>query len=81
MNLQGIKGRPCNLQEAVAHATEVDEIREADNRKSSQRRSDIRMLGSVENDLGEVTKFKQTLEELKKAQRDLVRKKTWEEAS
>ena len=39
MKLYVIKGRPCNLQEAVAHVTEVDVVVEVDNRKERQCKS------------------------------------------
>ena len=38
MKLHVIKGRPHNLQEAVAHATEVDAVMEAENRRTSRKR-------------------------------------------
>ena len=46
MKLHVIKGRPRNLQEAVAHATEVDAVMEADNMRSSKKRGDVRMVGA-----------------------------------
>ena len=41
MKLHVIKGRPHTLQEAVAHATEVDAVIEAESRKTSWRRGDV----------------------------------------
>ena len=62
MKLHVIKGRPRSLQEAVAHATEVDAVVEAENRKNPRRRGDIRMVGSSEEDLTrEVEKLRDEL--------------------
>ena len=76
IKLHEIKGRPHNLQEAVAHATEVEAVIEANNRKSCQRRWYVRVLGSVEDDLAEDIKNLQadlakTQKELKEAQKDV----------
>ena len=67
---------------STAHATDVDAVIEADDRKSSGRTGDVRVLGSGEDDLAEEVKKLQadlarTHKELKEAQRDVVRKKTW----
>lgn len=75
MKLHVIKGRPRNLQEAVAHATEVDAVIEAESRKTSRRRGDVRMVGSEKEDLrDEMEKLKKDLEktqsELREAKRD-----------
>ena len=80
MKLHVIKGRPRNLQEAVAHATEVDAVMEAESRKSSRKRGDVRMVGSVETDLGEeIRKLKsdltKTQEELASARREMIEKR------
>ena len=74
MKLHVIKGRPKTLQEAVAHATEVDAVVEAENKRLPRRKGDCRMVGSSEEDLAvEVKKLKEDLEktkeELKEAQR------------
>ena len=45
MKLHVIKGRSFNLQEAMAHVMEADVIIEADNRKSSPGRGDVRVMG------------------------------------
>ena len=83
MKLHVVKGRPRNLQEAIAHATEVDAVMETDNRKSSQRTRDVRGLGSGEDDLAEeLKKLQADLARTQEAQRDVVvRKKNREEAS
>ena len=74
MKLHVIKGRPRNLQEAVAHATEVDAVMEAENRKTSRRRGDVRMVGTKEEDLlEEVTKLKKDLEKTQIELRDVKR--------
>ena len=66
MKLHVIKGRPRSLQEAVAHATEVDAVVEAENRRNPRRRGDVRMVGSSEEDLaGQVEKLKIQLAEAK----------------
>ena len=81
MKLHVIKGRPRNLQEAVAHATEVDAVVEAENRKTSRRRGgDVRMVGSGEMDpLEEVKQLKVELEkalvELREARKETVGKR------
>ena len=80
MKLHVIKGRPRNLQEAVAHATEVDAVMEAESRKSSRKRGDVRMVESVETDLvEEIKKLKsdltKTQEELASARRGMVEKR------
>ena len=70
MKLHVIKGRPRNLQEAVAHATEVDAVMEAENKRSSRRRGDVRMLEPEEEDIQKElesvqTELKKLLEETK----------------
>ena len=60
MKLHVIKGRPRNLQEAVAHATEVDAVIEAENKRSSRRRGDVRMVEPADD------KLQKELEDLKK---------------
>ena len=71
MKLHVIKGRPRNLQEAVAHATEVDAVVEAESRKTSRRRGDVRMVGADEADLqGEMKQLRLDLERTKAELRD-----------
>jgi len=71
MKLHVIKGRPRNLQEAVAHATEVDAVMEAENRRVTRRKGDVRMVGVPEDDLKEeVKKLKNDLEEVRGALKD-----------
>ena len=41
MKLHVIKGRPCNLQEVVAHATEVHVIIKVESRKTPGRRGNV----------------------------------------
>ena len=73
MKLHIIKGRPCTLQEAVAHAMEVDAVIEAESRKTSWRRGDVRMVEPTDEDLRqEVKQLKEDLvqncRELKESQ-------------
>ena len=66
MKLHVIKGRPRSLQEAVAHATEVDAVVEAESMKNPRRRGDIRMVGSSEEDLmAQVEKLRDELAKTK----------------
>ena len=69
MKLHVIKGRPRSLQEAVAHATEVDAVMEAEARKSSRRRGDVRVLGATEEELRE--ELEKMKVDLKKTQDEL----------
>ena len=76
MKLHVIKGRPRTLQEAVAHATEVDAVIQAEGRKLPRR--DVRMVGepvgtsSLEIQLKEVQKLQKELQEaLSQAQQSL----------
>ena len=71
MKLHIIKGRPRTLQEAVAHATEVHAVLEAESKKESRRRGDVRMVkGSpddeIENLKEELTRTKEALSQLQK---------------
>ena len=52
MKLHVIKGRSRTLQEAVAHATEVDAVDEAEN-KAHRHKGDGQMVGAAEVDLAE----------------------------
>ena len=45
--IKGRGGGLCNLQQAVAPPTEIDAAIETDNRKSSRRREDGKMLGDL----------------------------------
>ena len=79
MKLHVIKGRPRSLQEAVAHATEVDAVVEAESMRSGRRRGEVRMVGGSEEDASsEVVKLKKeldkTLEELKRIKSDSSKK-------
>ena len=76
MKLHVIKGRPRTLQEAVAHATEVDAVIQAEGRKSQKR--DVRMVGeptvtsSLEIQIQEIQKMQRELQEaLTQAQKNL----------
>jgi len=74
MKLHVIKGRPRNLQEAVAHATEVDAVLEAESRRTSRRRGDVRMVGAPDDDLREeVKKLKLDLDEARNSLKDAKR--------
>ena len=83
MKLHVIKGRPRNLQEAVAHATEVTAVMEAENRKSSRRRGDVRMVEPARDDLHDVVeqlrkdleKTKLELQDAKEAEKRRMRKR------
>jgi hypothetical protein len=69
-----IKGRPKTLQDAVSHATEVCAVLEAESRRSSRRRGDVRMVGAPEDDLqSEVYKLKADLEEARSSLKDARR--------
>ena len=73
MKLHVIKGRPRNLQEAVAHATEVDAVIEAEHRRSSRKRGEARMVGAegVEDEVKQLrVELAKAKEELKSARRD-----------
>ena len=65
MKLHVIKGRPETLQEAVAHATEVDAVMEAEARKSSKRRGDIRVVDTEAEE--KIKKLEQLCKELEKS--------------
>ena len=74
MKLHVFKGRPHTLQEAVAHAMEVDAVIEAESRKTS-RRGDVRMVEPADEDLRQEMKrlkedLVQTKKELKEAQQE-----------
>ena len=72
MRLHVIKGRPRSLQEAVAHATEVDAVIEADNRKTSRKRGDVRMVRSSEEEsVPETMGVEKLKKELEKTQNEL----------
>ena len=51
MKLHVIQGRPCTLQEAVVHVTEVDAVIEAESRKTSRRRGDVHMVEPTDEEL------------------------------
>ena len=81
MKLHVIKGRPPTLQEAVAHATEVDVVIETESQKTSQRRGDVRMVEPADEELRQEVKWlkedmKQTKKELKEAQREVKPKRS-----
>ena len=74
MKLYVIKGRPRALQEAMAHATEVDVVVETENKKAHHCKRDCWMVGAAEEHLAqEVRKLHEdlakTIDELKNAQR------------
>ena len=54
MKLHIVKGRPHTLQEAVAHATEVDAVVGAESGKSCRRRGDVRMVEPADQDLSKM---------------------------
>ena len=61
-DMRVIKGRPHTLQEAVAHTTEVDAVIEAESRKTSQRRGDVRMVEPADKEVQqEVKQLKEDL--------------------
>ena len=66
MKLHVIKGRPRTLQEAVAHATEVDAVLEAESRKGGKRRGEVRRMAtsSEEDSREEVERLKRGLEKM-----------------
>jgi len=64
LKMHVIKGRPRNLQEAVAHATEVDSLLEID--KATRKRGDLRMVG-IEGEGDSSQELTKLGEELKKA--------------
>ena len=51
MKLHVIKERQRTLQEAVAHATEVDAVIEVESRKTSRCRGDVRMVEPADEEL------------------------------
>ena len=59
IKLHIIRKQPRNLQEAPAHTTEVNTVQEAENKKTTQRRGDVKVVRSAEEDpLSEVGKLK-----------------------
>ena len=75
MKLHVIKGRPRTLQEAVAHATEVDAVMEAECRKTSRKRGDVRVVGASDDDhQGEITRLREELEKTKEELREFKKK-------
>lgn len=76
MKLHVIKGRPRSLQEAVAHATEVDAVIEAESRRTSRRRGDVRMVGTGEEDelVTQVKELKESLAQVKGELKDAQRR-------
>ena len=71
MKLHVIKGRPRNLQEAVAHATEVDAVMEAEQRRTSRKRGDVRMVGAEDGMQSEVERLRKDLEKAKSELREV----------
>ena len=68
IKLHVIQGWPMNLQEEVAHATEVNAMVEAENTKTARSRGDVRVVELAEDSLEEVEKLKV---ELQKALADI----------
>ena len=80
MKLHVIKGRPRTLQEAVAHATEVDAVIEAESRKNARKRGDVRMVkGGPDDEVTilreELKSVREELEKMKRGGSDFRRKR------
>ena len=69
IKLHVIKGRPRTLQEATAHATEVEAVMEADSRRTQKRRGEgrheVKMVGTEEGD--KMKQLERRCEELEKS--------------
>ena len=50
IKLHMIQSWPRNLQDAVAHATEVDAMMEVENKRAATRRGDVRVVGVAEEE-------------------------------
>lgn len=70
MKLHVIKGRPRTLQEAVAHATEVDAVMAADSRRIG-RRGEVREVTPVVGEEDKLASLERQCAELKRLTEDL----------
>jgi hypothetical protein len=62
MKLHVIKGRPRTLQEAVAHATEVDAVIEAESRRNQRKRGEVRVVTEADEKMQKLEQLCKELE-------------------